>query len=235
MKQGEADMAPANPAGTRRRSRASRFGEKAPSTASALKRRSAPAPSDDLVQAFVLRTGRALARIAERMPRDRLLAAVGAMTDTDVLFSSMRDAAAIGAELAPDKPDPLTEAFLRGSEMKRDMLKAEGGVLSARQLAAHLGITPQGLGRKRERNQVFWLDVGDGYVYPAFQIGKNGLLTGIREVIDAFTIEDPWMRVNFMLTGDHRLGGKRPIDLLRKGKTNDVVIAASAYGDHGAA
>ena len=169
------------------------------------------------------------------MPRDRLLAAVGASTDTDVLFSSLREAAAIGAEIERDKPDPLTEAFLRGSEMKREMLKAEGGALSARQLAEHLGITPQGLGRKRERNQVFWLDVGDGYVYPAFQIAKNGLLPGIREVLHAFTVDDPWMRVNFMLTGDQRLGGKRPIDLLRKGKIDDVVTAATACGEHGAA
>lgn len=228
-------MAPTASAGTRRRSRASHFGGNATSTASTRSRRSEPAPSEDLVEAFVLRTGRALARIAERMPRDRLLAAVGASTDTDVLFSSLREAAAIGAEIEPDKPDPLIEAFLRGSEMKRDMLKAEGGALSAQQLAEHLGITPQGLGRKRERNQVFWLDVGDGYVYPAFQIGKNGLLPGIREVLDAFTVDDPWMRVNFMLTGDQRLGGKRPIDQLRKGKIDDVVTAAAAYGEHGAA
>lgn len=228
-------MAPTAPAGTRRRSRASHFGSNATSTASTRSRRSEPAPSEDLVEAFVLRTSRALARIAKRMPRDRLLAAVGASTDTDVLFSSLRETAAIGAEIEPDKPDALTEAFLRGSEMKRDMLKAEGGALSAQQLAEHLGITPQGLGRKRERNQVFWLDVGDGYVYPAFQIGKNGLLPGIREVLGAFTVDDPWMRVNFMLTGDQRLGNKRPIDELRKGKIDDVVMAAAAYGEHGAA
>ncbi len=134
-----------------------------------------------------------------------------------------------------DKPDPLTEALLRGSEMKRDMLKAEGGALSAQQLADHLGITPRSLGRKRERNHVFWLDVGAGCVYPAFQIGKNGLLRGIREVLGALTVDDPWMRVNFMLTGDARLGGARPIDFLRKGKIDDVVMAAAAYGEHGAA
>ncbi|WP_334150379.1 hypothetical protein [Hyphomicrobium sp.] len=224
------------PAGTRRRrGRASHFGDNPPKTGPERSRRAEPGPSKDLVEAFVQRTGRALTRIAERMPRDRLLAAVGASTDTDVLFSSLRDAAAIGAEILPDKPNPLTEAFLRGSEMKREMLKAEGGALSAQQLADHLGITPQGLGRKRERNQVFWLDVGDGYVYPAFQIGKSGLLRGISEVLDAFSVEDPWMRVNFMLTGDARLGGKRPIDLLRKGKIDEVVAAAAAYGEHGAA
>jgi hypothetical protein len=169
------------------------------------------------------------------MPRDRLLAAVGAPTDTEVLFRSLREAAAIGAEILPDTPDPLTQAFLRGSEMKREMLKAEGGALSAQLLADHLGITPQGLGRKRQRNQVFWLEVGDGYVYPVFQIGRNGLLPGVREVLDAFTVSDPWMRVSFMLTGDARLGSKRPIDLLRKGKIDEVVTAAAAYGEHGAA
>jgi hypothetical protein len=135
----------------------------------------------------------------------------------------------------PDKPDPLTEAFLRGSEVKREMLKAEGGALSAQQLAKHLGITPQGLGRKRDRNQIFWLEIGDGYVYPAFQIGRTGLLRGIREVLAALTVDDQWMRVNFMLTGDFRLDGKRPIDLLRKGRIDEVIAAAAAYGEHGAA
>jgi hypothetical protein len=183
----------------------------------------------------VARTGRALTRIAERMPRERLLEVVGASTDTDVLFRSLQDAVAIGAEITPEAPDPLTEALLRGSEMKREMLKAEGGALSAQQLAAHLGITPQGLGRKRDRDHVFWLDIGEGYVYPAFQIGKNGLLPGIREVLSAFEIDDPWMRVQFMLTGDRRLGGHRPIDALREGKVEEVVRAASAYGEHGAA
>src|SRR5690606_31344227 len=84
---------------------------------------------------------RALALIADRLPRERLLAALSAPTDTDVLFEALRDTAAVGADLGQER-DPLTEAFLRGASMKREMLKAEGGVLSARELAAHLGITP---------------------------------------------------------------------------------------------
>jgi len=192
-------------------------------------------PRDDLFAIYVTRASRALALIAERMPRDRLVAAVGASTDTDVLFASLREAAAIGTEIVPDKPDPLTEALLRGAQMKRDMLKAEGGTLSAQQLADHLGITPQGLGKKRERHQVFWLDIGDGYVYPAFQVGKSGLMPGIRDVLDAFIVDDPWMRVNFMLTGDARLGNRRPVDLLREGRIEEVVEAAAVYGEHGAA
>lgn len=198
-------------------------------------RRGAPGPSDDLVAVFVQRTSRALTRIAEHMPRERLLEAVGASTDTDVLFRSLRDAVAIGTEIKPDEPDPITDAFLRGAERKRELLKAEGGVLTAAQLARHLAITQQGLGKKRDKRHVFWLEAGDGYVYPAFQIGPDGLLPGIREVLDAFAVDDPWMRVHFMLTGDFRLGGARPIDALREGRIDDVVKAAAAYGEHGAA
>jgi hypothetical protein len=128
----------------------------------------------------------------------------------------------------------LTAAFLQGAETKHALLKAEGGVLSAQQLAEHLGITPQGLGKKRDRNQVFWLEIGDGYVYPAFQMSPKGLLPGIREVLEAFQEEDPWARVSFMLTGDARLGGRRPIDVLRDGDVASVTRAARGLGEHGA-
>jgi len=196
-------------------------------------RRADPGPSADLVQAFVARGARALARIAERMPRERLVAAVGAETDTDALFRSLQDAAAVGAEIVPGEPDPLTAAYLRGAEMKRAMLKAEGGVLSPAQLATPLGITTQGLGKKREKNQVFWLEVGEGYVYPAFQLGPSGLMPGIREVLDELAEPDPWARVNFMLTADARLGRRRPLDALREGDVAGAIRAARGHGDHG--
>ena len=70
---------------------------------------------------------------------------------------------------------------------------------TARRLA-EAGISLRAPHRRGDR--VFWLEVGDGYVYPAFQIGPSGLLPGIREVLDAFEEHDPWARVSFMLTGD---------------------------------
>lgn len=197
-------------------------------------RRAERSASEDLIEAFVTRTARALGQIARRMPRERLVEAVGAASDADVLYRTLQEPAAIGAELEV-VPDPLTAALLRGAEMKRNLLKSEGGVLSAAQLAAFLGITAAGLNKRRERNRVFWLEVGDGYVYPAFQVGETGLAPGMAAVLGAFTIDDPWMRVQFMLTGDRRLGGKRPLDLLRAGRVEPVVRAAAAYGEHGAA
>ena len=140
-----------------------------------------------------------------------------------------RNAAAI------EKSHPLYEAYKRGEEIEREMLEAEGGALSGEQFSEKLGITLLELCRMRKRNEVFWMEVGDDHVYPRFQLDGNGFLPGIRDVLDAFAIDAEWMRVNFMLTGDLRLNGWRPIDALREGRVDEVKFAAQAYGQHGAA
>lgn len=124
-----------------------------------------------------------------------------------------------------------TEALHRGAAAKRAMLRMEGGVLSATEFADRLGLVPRELNEMR----LFSLEVDDVCVYPTFQLTDDGLLPGIEQVVEAFTVEDPWMRANFMLTGDARLAKRRPIDLLRKGRLEEVVRAARAYGKHGAA
>lgn len=139
------------------------------------------------------------------------------------------------SEAAIEMPDPLSEARRLGAERKRELLQAEGGVLSAQEFSEKLGIAPLSLGRMRKRNEVFWLDVGDDYVYPSFQLGENGLLPGIQDVLDSFAFDHAWTRFYFMLSGDLRLDGWRPIDALRDGRIDDVKIAARAYGEHGAA
>jgi hypothetical protein len=125
----------------------------------------------------------------------------------------------------------LTEAFTRGSAMKRSMLVVEGGVLSRDEFAGRIGLTPEEL----EAEALLWLDVDGERAYPAFQIVGAGLLPGMSAVVEAFAIDEPWMRVNFMLTGDSRLGGQRPIDALREGRIVEVIKAAQTYGEHGAA
>ena len=191
-------------------------------------------PADGMEEAFVTRISRILPQIARQMPRGRLMNAVTAPTDIEVLLRALQEPSTLGAGLTPE-PDPLIEALLRGVTMKREMLQAEGGALAARALADFLGISIQALNKRRERNQVFWLEKGAGFCYPAFQIHEKGLLPGTAEVLSAFTVTDPWMRVHFMLTGDARLDGDRPLDRLRAGDTAPVIRAAAAFGTHGAA
>lgn len=125
----------------------------------------------------------------------------------------------------------LADAFTRGSTMKRSMLAAEGGILSRAEFSGRIGLTPEEV----ETKFLLCLDISGERVYPAFQIVGGGLLPGMSAVVEAFSIDDPWMRLNFMLTGDARLGGRRPIDALREGRIVEVVKAAQAYGKHGAA
>jgi hypothetical protein len=79
------------------------------------------------------------------------------------------------------------------------------------------------------------LDANGTHVYPAFQLSNGCLLQGVEEVVEAFSVEDGWMQVNFMLTGDARLGHRRPLDVLCEGHIDDVIKAARTYGEHGAA
>ena len=125
----------------------------------------------------------------------------------------------------------LAQAFARGSAMKRDMLRVEGGVLSPDEFACRAGLKVAEL----DKESLLCLDIDGECVYPAFQIADDGLLPGIGAVVKAFAIEEAWMRVSFMLTGDARLDGKRPIDAPREGRISDVIEAAQAYGEHGAA
>lgn len=74
----------------------------------------------------------------------------------------------------------------------------------------------------RKRDEVFRMEAGGDYVYPLCQLYGNGFLPGIRNVLNSFQYVDAWTRVNFMLTGDVRLNGWRPIDALREGRIEEV-------------
>ncbi len=188
--------------------------------------------TDDLVEAYLRRALRALARIAGAMPRHRLVEAIGAESDAEVLYRTLLEPAAIVDGIGD--ADPLAAARLRGARMRREQLKAEGGVLRAGQVAALLGISTQAVNKRRKAGALLGLDVGGTrFLYPAFQFTeRGGVVPGLREVLRAFAaVEDPWMRANFLLTGDPRLGGRRPIDVLREdGDVEAVKAAAAAYG-----
>ena len=195
------------------------------------------AAADPLVAAFLRRTGRALERVARAMPRRRLAEAVGAESDAAVLYRTLLEPAAIVEGLVAGGDDdaggdPLAAARLRGARMRRELLAAEGGALTAGRTAALLGISTQAVNKRRKAGALLGLDVGGTrFLYPAFQFTAGGVLPGLREALAALAaVEDPWTRANFLLTGDPRLGGRRPLDVLREGDIAAVQAAAAADG-----
>lgn len=156
--------------------------------------------------------------------------AASAPSDLAVLLRILERPEALEALAAED---PLAPARLRGIEARKTLLEQEGGAVSATDLGNMLGgITPQAVNKRRKAGRLLGLPVGDNrFRYPVWQLEGGKILPGFEDVLEAFGVESPWMRASFLLGGNARLGGERPLDEIRKGNIDDVKQAASAYGE----
>lgn len=128
--------------------------------------------------------------------------------------------------------DPLARARLRGLRAKQQLLEAEGGSVSGRELAQALGMTRQAVDKRRLNNTLIGIDFGKrGYAYPVWQVGLRGLDAVLAELAEY----DPWTQALFMLSANSWLDGETPLAVLRRGDLHDVVAAARLYGEQTAA
>lgn len=134
------------------------------------------------------------------------------------------------------KRDPLAPARLRGLQISRKLLDAEGGAVQARDVAAFLGISRQAVAKRRQAGTLIGVDLGRrGYAYPAWQFTQQGLLPGLRGVLAELRGRDPWTQLAFMLTPNSRLHDETPLAQLHRGNIDAVKIAARWYGEQGCA
>lgn len=130
----------------------------------------------------------------------------------------------------------LFQAQARGLEMRERLLRAEGGTLTVMQVAKHFHISRQSVDRRRRQGQLLAIPIGrHGYRYPAWQLTPGGTLPGWAEVLAVLQNRDGWSKMIFFLSPNDRLQHRTPLAALRQGQVNDVVAAAAAYGEHGAA
>ena len=128
--------------------------------------------------------------------------------------------------------DPLAAARLRGLGAKKQLLEAEGGVVSGRELAQAIGITRQAVDKRRLAGKLIGIDLGKrGYAYPVWQIGLHGIDDVLAELAEC----DPWTQALFMLSANPWLNGETPLATLRRGELDDVLAAARLYGEQTAA
>jgi hypothetical protein len=182
---------------------------------------------------FFSRALRALSEITAQLSSQGIDDLSTASTDTELLLNSLLAAPVIDTLSVSD---PLAKVKLRGIEAKMKLIDKVGGTLSGRDAAGLIGLTRQAVDKRRSNNQLIGLTQGRrGYVYPAFQFEAGITLTGLETVLKTLSSHDPWMQVIFFASGNDRLGGKTPIDVLRSGDVNAVLLAATAFGEHGAA
>ncbi len=136
----------------------------------------------------------------------------------------------------PVERDPLARARARGLLAQRDMLNVDGPPMAVTEVAQHINITRQAVDKRRQAGKLLAVSFGTrNFSYPRWQFTNTGILPGLQEVLHALEPHPPWAQLRFFVSGNHRLGRDRPIDWLRKGRVEQVLQAAEAFGEHGAA
>ncbi len=136
--------------------------------------------------------------------------------------------------LAPVNESPELKVRLRGAIAKRELLEMDGGVLAPSSVAELLHVSRQAVGHRRVAGKLLGIEGPRGYLYPAWQFDGDQTLRGIKEIFGLLEGEDAWSTLIFFVRSNDAAGGKRPLDLLRKGKLNAVRRAAELYSMHAA-
>lgn len=185
-----------------------------------------------LMQTLIVRSINAVIRFVA-LSEAAAVNATTAPTDLGVLVRALSS-----NELLDDlkSVEPLAPAFIRGIEARNKLLNENGGTLSAEEVANVLGLTRQAVEKRRNAGNLLAVTTGrHGYRYPAWQFTKSGVLPGLDDVLKALGSHDAWMQAAFFVGKNPRLGGATPIERLRSGQLREVLKAAEAYGEHGAA
>jgi hypothetical protein len=191
------------------------------------------ASRDDVKNAILTRSLNLTRRAMEHVSPGILAEAVAASTDQEAMLRILE---------APEMAAPVIEtatidaARAAGIEARDQLLTAQGGSWPVERVAKYLGLTRQAVDKRRKANKLVGLAMGrHGYLYPSWQFNRNGTLPGLENVLGGLHRHDPWSQVIFLLSPNDRLDGVAPLEALRKGRAEDVKIAAALFGEHGAA
>lgn len=129
---------------------------------------------------------------------------------------------------------PLAGALVRGARLKVWQLVAAGGGLTAAEVAAALGTTPNAVEQARGEDRLLGVQIAGEVVYPRAQFDSRGqLLPGLERALRGFRLPGDWMRLGVLLARDERLGGRTPFEALAAGDTDAVVECVSDFGEMG--
>lgn len=114
--------------------------------------------------------------------------------------------------------------------LDEEILSADGGLIGSQEFARRLGLKSEGTVRDYFRHgKVIALTEGKRRLwFSAWQIHEGKLLRGLAQVIEALREQDiaPLSMVIFFVYETDDLDGRRPLDLLREGRVDQVVQSA---------
>lgn len=192
-------------------------------------------PSADEIQRYLSNSGRSAADVAllSRIHRyfDAAIEAIPNKEKAKILSAPDDFSTMVGLLAAvPIEQSPELKVRLRGAIAKRELLDLDGGSVTPSEAGALLNITRQAVGQRRAAGKLLGIPGPNGYTYPVWQFKDHDVLDGFADVLTALNDHDPWMQLIFFVRENDAANGKRPLDLLRKGKLDAVLRAAALYG-----
>lgn len=139
--------------------------------------------------------------------------------------------------LGRSRADKLARAQVRGLGVRPQLAAAEGGSLSSEEVARLLGISKTAVFKRLEAGRLLaWREERlQAARFPQWQFDEQGhVLAGFEDALEVLNGDarlDAWGKVLFFLQAKGSLGDRRPLDLLREGKLEEVRLAAQAYAE----
>jgi hypothetical protein len=180
----------------------------------------------EVQRAFLTRSVEAITRIAG-MDDAAAMLALEAPTDVGTLAYAV-SAAAAAPSIA--QLDPEAALLAEGARLKSDLLERAGGALGVGQVASLLRVSRQAVDKRRKAGKLIAVPAGEDYAYPACQFTDEGVVAGLDKALGVMPIQDPWMRLEWLLTEDDVLEGSNPLAALKLGSVREVVELAAGHG-----
>lgn len=137
--------------------------------------------------------------------------------------------------LASCRPTARDEARERGRAFKAQLLERYP-TWSVSEVAEHKGVKAPSLNKRVNRGTLIAVRVEGELRFPAFQFDNSspkGELPGLSDTLAVMQISSPWLRFSWLVGPNDRLRGDSPVDALKDGRKDAVVMAARGVGVQG--
>lgn len=133
------------------------------------------------------------------------------------------------------RAEKLERARARGVLARHELSAAEGGSWSSDEVSVVLQISKTAVLKRLKAGRLLaWREERlQAARFPRWQFDAHGqVLPGFEEILGILEQDarlDAWAKLLFFLQEKSELGGRRPLDLLRDGRLDEVRLAAQAY------
>jgi hypothetical protein len=179
------------------------------------------------VQGVLESVGRMPEEAAERI----LAAARGASAPASRIVEWLRD----GGRSRSDREQVLELAYRRGAE-RRAVILRDPTMLTGEAAASRLGVSRETINKRAQQGKLLALEFGKrGKRYPEWQFEDRVIGAPLESVLVALGSVGAWQRFRFFTQSQPALGGRTPVEALRRGMAERVIQAAEiwAEGDQG--